>query len=1401
MSLTFNLFDTRVRSYNPQHDLVSSTDIVRGLQTPSGLPDIDAPIETTFGQTLSASLGYSYSPILDAITNLSFTENDRDQNYDPFADMEGFAGHEDFLKDAVNEEHMNVLKEQLRNNMARRKILQNSSIGSQIVAGIFDPINLIALPFGGLGKGILSATYRTGAGVGVVSAIAEGARFPFDPLATKEEVIGNIAIATIGGSILGGALATANKVRVRNAVKQIEKEIKDFNKLADEIQTINKARDNIDVKVRPKGKADQGELLQQQKTLPNSLDTLKGNREILEKDPLTFRSDKDEAKTKKKLKDNKLKLRDRKLKINDFVKQNKTLTNKIDRIVNFLDNIKQNRDAYAKPLLEIKKKLQKQYKGDEGLNIGLSQKQMNFLDSIIQKEKTYFLSKKQLQLVKKLKQEAVDAQGKIFLNKKKLQDKSKGTKELISDEQVRKIINENKLLDKRVRHNNAIETMRKQEKDMLTEINQVDKELSVRRTEDEALLDADGVPIDKYKLEPNWYTNNFVYKALVTPLKKVFQSELPLSIKRNFSKLANDAGLTQVAAKLGDTLGMSVYTRAAVRNGEYVKAHDALRKLYAEHTGKNRNIIDIDFQKKGYHEWLEDTYSRILKQDTLSELDKKVKTIVDDFMNRWEKRLREQGLIGTTENIRIRITQENIRLQNYSTKLKELLENEDLPIRNIVNEVDEEIKAFARGETQDLNIVDRLKKLEDYVFPEAIGGRRTNYKNQTVIQQIRKIQEDLKMLKENLEVAKTTKVKPNNEEFFFPRYWDITSIKANRADFERILAEWYVNNPTVLTKNKQGYMERTEALTPDEIMKATNPTNVAKRVKETVDTIIKERQNITEDGMAFYGHGKSKHFRHRTLDIPNKLVTDYIIKNPVQVMRVYTQRVAGRYEFAKMYNGRTVDQVIADMDTDLFAAGASFKKMNEVRKDFLHMYDRVVGRVITNPDRFDQRLIVMMRDLAQLNYLGSAGFSTLPDLAKVLMEHDLSNVMKGLTGLISDSRVRLNAKEGRLAGEILEILQGDTHLRFVEDLTNNPLATGYEAALSKTRNAFYILNGLAPMTNLMKKLDATIRTHELIQFAVADAKGVAKQADIEYLRRYNIDKQKSKEIAGLVDKGIIENTKPDGSGVYLGNTEKWLENGIPEETLDTFRGSLNNGIMNTILMGTPADKPIIADGVVYIPDWIGSKFGLKSDPRFRGYSRIETGLAGLPFQFWSYSFAAANKITAAMITGQAKNRAAAFTTAIALGYLSLEIKSQFGSEFVAYNWDRLSIADKLARSIDSSGLLAMYSDLFYTAMHTSLALGGPDISMGMLEPKFPQDESIADAITSVGGAGPAITVDILKGLHEFAIEGKYGKGSAQVIRNLPFMRLWFMKGIVSDLSSVLVDLEEEGFERTFGSRF
>jgi len=1406
--MAYNFFDTSVTNYNPNRDLVQSRDIIEFTQRSSTspmLPQIEAPMEVDFLDTLGASLGYSYSPLIDYISNLQYGEDDRDQSFNPFDNMQGFEGYEDYLKDAVNQEHMSVLKQQLRENINRRKILENSSLGSQIVAGIFDPINIIPIPFVGIGKTVLGGAYRTGAGVAGISAVAEGFRYPFDPLATREEVAANLAIATIGGAILGGALTGVSKIKVKRALDEIDREITDFNNLSKTNETLMKARENADTKQRPLAKSNQEDLVNEQKELPNSLSELQSLKERLQKDRRIFYDSTEANRTRQNLADNKLELKQRKQVIKNLVNDNKYLTDKAKNIVKFLEGIKVTRNKYAKDLLKIKQDLIAQSKGEKGFNLGLTKKQIAFLKKIEKQEKDYFLSTKQTKLIKQKIKEVEDAQKIINKNKQDLINKKQGAGEIISEERVKQLLLENKKYEETISINNNLNTVIKQEQKMIDQISEVNTELVRRRAEDEALLDADGVPVDKYKLQPNWYTDNFVYKALVTPMKKVFQSELPQSIKRNFSKLANDAGLTQVAHKMGDVLGMSVYTRAAIRNGEYVKAHDQLRKLYAEHTGKTNVILDYDFQKKGYHEWLEDTYGRILRQDSLSDLDKQVKTIVDDFMNTWEKRLRDQGLIGTTQNISKKIVQENIRLQNYVTKLREILDKEriDPQIRQKAKELEKGLIGFTRGEDVNIAALNRtLDELQEFKLL-GIKQQRTNiYKNDRVIPEIRRIQDDLKQLKENLEVAKTSKVSPNNEEFFFPRYWDVQAIKANRPDLERILTEWYINNPTILRKNKDGNLERVEALTPEELIKARDPQRAAKRAKETVDTIVKERVDPTDDAVAFYGHGKSKHFRHRTLDIPNKFVSNYIVRNPVQVMKIYTQRVAGRYEFSKQFDGRSVDQVVADMEMDMFNSGASMGKINEVRKDFLHMYDRVAGRVLRNPDRMDQRFVNMLKDLAQLNYLGSAGFSTFPDLAKVLMEHDLGNVMKGLTGIITDSRVRMNAKEGRLAGEILEILQGDTHMRLVEDLQNNPLSQKkYDITMSKVRNFFYALNGLAPATNLMKKLDATIRTHELIQFAVADAKGIAKAQDIEYLRRYNIDKQKAIEIKKLVDDGVIENTKPDGSGVYLGNTEKWLQNGATEETLDTFRGALNNGIMNTILMGTPADKPIIADGIVYIPEWIGNKFGLKSDKRFRGYCRIETGLAGLPFQFWSYSFAAANKITAAMITGQAKNRAAAFTTAVGLGYLSLSVKSEFSGKFMEYKWDNMAWEDKLARSIDASGITAMYSDLFYTAMNTSMALGGPDISMGLLQPKFPQQPNVADAVTSVLGAGPSIGVDIYRGLHDFAIEGKYGEGSRQVIKNLPFMRLWFMKSMVNELTGVLVDIQDDGFERTMRARF
>ena len=63
---------------------------------------------------------------------------------------------------------------------------------------------------------------------------------------------------------------------------------------------------------------------------------------------------------------------------------------------------------------------------------------------------------------------------------------------------------------------------------------------------------------------------------------------------------------------------------------------------------------------------------------------------------------------------------------------------------------------------------------------------------------------------------------------------------------------------------------------------------------------------------------------------------------------MYTQRVAPKYEFAKAYGNRSIDEVITDMSADNYAAGMSERQVNEVNKDF-YIYTIVVGNVTKNP--------------------------------------------------------------------------------------------------------------------------------------------------------------------------------------------------------------------------------------------------------------------------------------------------------------------------------------------------------------------------------------------------------------------------------------------------------------------
>ena len=60
--------------------------------------------------------------------------------------------------------------------------------------------------------------------------------------------------------------------------------------------------------------------------------------------------------------------------------------------------------------------------------------------------------------------------------------------------------------------------------------------------------------------------------------------------------------------------------------------------------------------------------------------------------------------------------------------------------------------------------------------------------------------------------------------------------------------------------------------------------------------------------------------------------------------------------------------------------------IDKYRKDYYHLYQRIVTSPIErSPDRWDNRIAFYLKEAAQLNYLGSAGISAIPDFAKIII--------------------------------------------------------------------------------------------------------------------------------------------------------------------------------------------------------------------------------------------------------------------------------------------------------------------------------------------------------------------------------------------------------------------------------
>ncbi|MAO21384.1 MAG: hypothetical protein CMJ25_11600, partial [Phycisphaerae bacterium] len=578
-------------------------------------------------------------------------------------------------------------------------------------------------------------------------------------------------------------------------------------------------------------------------------------------------------------------------------------------------------------------------------------------------------------------------------------------------------------------------------------------------------LESLGVDVkDPYKILPSFFTDSIFYKAVSTPMKRTLQSKYPSAVKEKFVKSFGDSGIALALNSVGRATPQSIFQRSAVSNGKWVAAHDKMVKLWASDTNAalitplDINVSDLARRASRsddtYRGWLTRVSEKRIKNVTdLTDNEAKAVGIIDNYFRDAEKRLEDVGLIGTSKGIDRKIQQLEAEIADLNTRL-----------------AGAKLKTTRRGKVEAMMLDNRLSLLG-----ERIAEERTT-----------------KLALEDV------KINAENQDMFFPRFWDNSAIKANRQEFSDILFNWYQNNPYIYEKNAK-------TAEFEQVMLSVDPENIQKRVDKTIATILGEQDPTNIDNIGF-GYGRSKHFRHRKIDIPNKLVTKFMMTDPLAVMKTYAARIEPRYEYAKTF-GKDLDGVLLDIESEMIVKGFSTDDINKVRRDYMHMYDRIAGAVIRNPDALSQKAAFVLREAASFSYMGSAGLAALPDFGRIVMEYDLDNVVKGTQALIEKNSINMTVNETRLAGEAIDILRGSAHMRMVEDLSNNVDANDL---LSSARNAFYILNGLAPMTGIAKQLAGIIDAHTIIDYSIKRGRGELDEQSITWLSKYGIGEEDSK---------------------------------------------------------------------------------------------------------------------------------------------------------------------------------------------------------------------------------------------------------------------------------------------------
>lgn len=473
---------------------------------------------------------------------------------------------------------------------------------------------------------------------------------------------------------------------------------------------------------------------------------------------------------------------------------------------------------------------------------------------------------------------------------------------------------------------------------------------------------------------------------------------------------------------------------------------------------------------------------------------------------------------------------------------------------------------------------------------------------------------------------------------------------------------------------------------------------IKQRVIDTMDHI----QGTQRGNADFGGVVNPKILKARVLDVPDRVLEPYLMRNYEDIMHGYHRSAVPTMEMQKRFGSLTLENELKAVD-DGYAAkqvGAAtskeFEKLRQekaaVRRDLEGLRDRVLG----NPrdgaagmlgSRF-VRAAAIARAYNYLRLLGKQTISSLSDYGRLVAHYGLlrtgAATAKFLTNVAANGLVRSDAKT---MGHALEWVL-DTRAKTLGEIGDSIAGTRAEKLAKAATHAYTRLTLMATWNATIKDIASMLEQHAIHRAITRDSISAI-------------------ETAKLAAHGF-------GSAELKRVKAQWLKYGTDEHGLNRAR---------TELWDDQDAAKLVETGIGKVVDQVAALNVGKGDLPLM----MNNSVARTIFQFKSYGMASVNRIMIPVAQGVAHGDLAAangLAMMMALGGLSYWLKGEVSGTAVDMSPTRVTM-----ESLNWSGALGFMPDVY-----------DPIAGMAHL-PRFSkyQDRSISESLIGPTGG----TIDTL----------------------------------------------------------